>query len=268
MNEMANHSQEPNVTIDSSASTHIDNQTSDTPVDSTTVSSNDTSSVSTPDTEYDVIRYNKQEVKIPVSERQTYLQKGYNYDKLQSQYQEAQKQAQYLDRLANMQGFNNTGEFLSALEQYEQEQRIAREAERMGVDESVIRDHLNPLKSELEQIKRQNEELRQYEIRRQVEADITAMRNKYADFGQYEDAIFELASRGLNLEEAYRLASYETVSRRVEQEVLARMKQRDDKQVLSSSDRGQNQKLNPQHMSLEDIEAISARVARGERISF
>lgn len=268
MEQMANHSQETNdVAFDSSASSHVDNSISNTSDVAPAVDLN-SSTGSTPEPEFDVIRYNKQEVKIPVSERTNYLQKGYNYDKLQSQYQEAQKQAQYLDRLATMQGFNNTQEFLSALETYEQEQRISQEAERMGVDESVIRDHLNPLKNELEQIKRQNEELRQYEIRRQVEADIQSMRNKYPDFGQFEDAIFELASRGLNLEEAYRLASYEEMSKRVEQEVLARMRQRDDKQVLSSSDRGQTQKLNPQHMSLEDIESISARVARGERISF
>lgn len=265
MTEMANHSQETAIATEATPS--FDNSTSSAP-DQTTVSSEPSQDVSTPETDYDVIRYNKQEVKIPVSERTNYLQKGYNYDKLQSQYQEAQKQAQYLDRLASMQGFNNTQEFLTALEQYEQEQRISREAERMGVDESVIRDHLYPLKNELEQIKKQNEELRQYEIRRQVEADINAMREKYSDFGQHEDAIYELASRGLNLEEAYRLASYETMSKRVEQEVLARMRQRDDKQILSSSDRGQTQKLNPNHLSFEDIEAISARVARGERISF
>lgn len=223
---------------------------------------------STPTIDYDVIRYNKQEVKIPISERQTYLQKGYNYDKLQSQYQEAQKQAQYIERLATMQGFANTGDFLSAIEQYEQDQRIQEEATKLGVDDHVIRDHLYPLKNELEQIKRQNEELRQYEIRRQVEADIAAMKEKYTDFGQYEDAIFDLASRGLDLEQAYRLASYENMSKRVEQEVLARIRQRDERQVLPSADRGIMQKINPQNMSLEDIESISARVARGERISF
>lgn len=265
MENLDNHIQ-PTETNDSSS---FDNQTSDVP-NSEPTSSLESSSIDsgTPTQDFDVIKYNKQEVKIPVSERTNYLQKGYNYDKLQTQYQEAQKQAQYLERLATMQGFTNTDEFLQAIEQYEQEQRIQQEAQKLGVDDTVIRDHLYPLKNELEQIKRQNEELRQYEIRRQVEADIAQMREKYSDFGQYEDAIFDLASRGLDLEQAYRLASYETMSKRVEQEVMNRMRQRDERQILSSADRGTNQKLNPQHMSLEDIEAISARVARGERISF
>lgn len=263
MENLDNHIQQ-----ETNDSPSFDNQTSTAPEPTTTdVTTNDINT-GTPTDEYDVIRYNKQEVKIPVSERTNYLQKGYNYDKLQSQYQEAQKQAQYLDRLATMQGFNNTNEFLTALEQYEQEQRIQQEAAKLGVDDSVIRDHLYPLKSELEQIKRQNEELRQYEIRRQVEADIASMREKYNDFGQYEDAIYDLASRGLDLEQAYRLASYESMSKRVEQEVLARMRKRDENQILSSADRATNQKINPAHMSLEDIEAISARVARGEKISF
>lgn len=254
--------------IQSDATPSFDNQTSES-LESTSQDVQPSATTdSTPTVDYDVIRYNKQEVKIPVSERQTYLQKGYNYDKLQTQYQEAQKQAQYLDRLATMQGFANTNEFLSALEQYEQEQRIQEEAAKLGVDDTVIRDHLNPLKQELESIKRQNEELRQYEIRRQVEADIQAMREKYNDFNQYEDAIFDLATRGLDLEQAYRLASYENMQKRVEQEIMARMRDRSDKQILPSTDRGNPQKLNPQHMSLEDIEQISARVARGERISF
>jgi hypothetical protein len=264
MENLDNHIQQTETPVTPS----FDNQTSSASDESTSVVENNAVADNSPVSDFDVIRYNKQEVKIPVSERQTYLQKGYNYDKLQTQYQEAQKQAQYLDRLATMQGFNDTSEFLSALETYEQEQRIQQEAQKLGVDENVIRDHLNPLKSELEQIRKQNEELRQYEIRRQVEADIAQMRDKYSDFGQYEDAVFDLASRGLDLEQSYRLASYENMSKRVEQEVLARMRERNDKQVLPSSDRGVPQKINPSNMTLADIESISERVRKGERITF
>lgn len=38
-----------------------------------------------PKEEFDVIKYNKQEVKIPVSERQSYLQKGYHYDSVRAE---------------------------------------------------------------------------------------------------------------------------------------------------------------------------------------
>lgn len=35
--------------------------------------------------EYDTIKYNKQDVKVPVSERQSYLQKGYHYDTVRTE---------------------------------------------------------------------------------------------------------------------------------------------------------------------------------------
>lgn len=265
MENLDNHIQS---TPTESASLSFDNQTSSAPETTTPIVEQSSIETETPTEQFDVIRYNKQEVKIPVSERQTYLQKGYNYDKLQTQYQEAQKQAQYLDRLATMQGFGNTSEFLNALEQYEQEQRIQREAEKLGVDEAVIRDHLNPLKSELEQIKRQNELFQRQEMERQVAGELNRMREKYSDFDQYRDNIAELVQRGYALEDAYRLSSYDNVYKRIEQEVLKNVRDRGEKQVLPSRDRANQQKVNPQHMSLEDIEAISARVARGERISF
>jgi hypothetical protein len=266
MEQLDNHIQsDVAITTDTSS---FDNSTSETSVTDSPAVTNETSMDATPVSEFDVIRYNKQEIKIPVSERQTYLQKGYNYDKVYSQFQEANKQAQAVERLAKLQGFNNTDEFLSALDSYEQEQNIRRQAEQLGVDETVIREHLNPLKSELDTLKKQNEELRRYELQRMVDADISRMREKYHDFDQYENDIFDLASKGLDLEQAYRLASFENIQKRIEQEVMSRIRERDGKQVLSSSDRGTQQKIKPQEMSLEDIESISARVARGERISF
>lgn len=264
MENLDNHIQQ----TESNDTPSFDNSTSETSVNENSVATSDYSSDTTPVTDYDVIRYNKQEIKIPVSERQTYLQKGYNYDKVYGQYQEAQKQAQAVDRLAKLQGFNTSDEFLTALDAYEQEQNIRRQAEQLGVDETVIREHLNPLKSELETLKAQNEELRRYEMARMVEQDINRMREKYPDFDQYTDQIYDFAGKGLDLEQAYRLASFENIQKRIEQEVMSRIRERDGKQVLSSSDRGQQQKIKPQDMSLEDIESISARVARGERISF
>lgn len=246
----------------------FDNSTSEPSVNDSSVTESNSSTDATPASEYDVIRYNKQEIKIPVSERQNYLQKGYNYDKVLGQYQEAQKQAVAVERLAKLQGFNSTDEFMTALDAYEQEQNIRRQAEQLGVDEVVIRDHLNPLKSELETLKAQNEELRRFEMARMVEQDINRMREKYPDFDTYQDQIFEFAGKGLDLEQAYRLASFENVQKRIEQEVMSRIRERDGKQILSSSDRGTSQKIKPSEMSLEDIANISARVARGERISF
>lgn len=264
MEQLDNHIQETSAPADVSAS-----DTSFQATESSSVMDSSSSYDAPPQAnDYDVIRYNKQEIKIPVSERQTYLQKGYNYDKLQNQYQEAQRQAQLADRIAKMQGFDSFDAFETALNEYEQEQQMRLEAEKLGVDESVIRDHLNPLKSELDALKRQNEVYQRAEYERQVRATVDQLRSKYSDFDAYSDQIVELTGKGYELEDAYRLASYADVNKRIEQEIMARIRERGDKQILSSADRGSNQKLNPTHMSLEDIESISARVARGERISF
>ena len=265
METMDNHIQESSQSFETS----VPDTSATTTESSATFEDNNSSFDAQPQAnDYDVIRYNKQEIKIPVTERQTYLQKGYNYDKLHTQYQEAQRQAQLADRIAKMQGFNSFDEFESALNQYEQEQQMRLEAEKLGVDEAVIRDHLNPLKNELDTLKRQNEVYQRAEYERQVRATVDQLRSKYSDFDAYSDQIVELTGKGYDLEDAYRLASYADVSKRIEQEVLNRMKNRGDKQIISSADRGSNQKLNPSNMSLEDIESISARVARGEKISF
>lgn len=248
--------------------TSFDNSTSEPSVTDSPAVTNEPAMDATPASDFDVIRYNKQEIKIPVSERQNYLQKGYNYDKVYGQYQEAQQRAQAVDRLAKLQGFQSADEFMTALDAYEQEQTIRKQAEQLGVDESVIREHLNPLKSELDAIKSQNEELRRYEMMRIIDADLNRMREKYPDFDSYQEQIGELAGKGLDLEQAYRLASFDNMQKRIEQDVMSRIRERDGKQVLSSSDRGTSQKLKPSEMSFDEIAALSERVQRGERISF
>lgn len=52
--------------------------------------------------EYDEIVYNKEHVKIPVSQRQTYLQKGYNYDKVNSRLNETNQTIREIENLSGM----------------------------------------------------------------------------------------------------------------------------------------------------------------------
>jgi hypothetical protein len=52
--------------------------------------------------EFDEITYNKEKVKIPVTERQTYLQKGYNYDKVKA---DADNAKATLKKIAELEGF-------------------------------------------------------------------------------------------------------------------------------------------------------------------
>lgn len=228
---------------------------------------------SEPQEEYDIIKYNKEEVKIPVSERQTYLQKGYNYDKVTQQLEQTRQQAAYLERMARMSGYDNIEDFTRAIEAAEEQQRIQQASQKMGIDENTYRQYFQPVDQRLRQYEGELEGLRLERAKNQVERQINELNQRYPDFSQYQGPIFQLAlDRGLDLETAYKVASYEdkinNIGRETEQKVLAQVTGRDSKQVLPSGDRPSNNKMDPANMSLKDIEEISRRVRAGERITF
>ncbi|WP_057766699.1 hypothetical protein [Cytobacillus praedii] len=227
----------------------------------------------TQEEEYDVIKYNKEDVKIPVTQRQEYLQKGYNYDKVKQRADELEKSATYLDRVAKISGYQNTDELFQAIEQAEEQERIQRESQKFGVDESVYRQHFEPVNNELQQMRTELENLQKEKRHNEIDAEVKGLRSKYEDFTQYEEQVFQTAiQKGYSLEDAYKLVTYEdriqNVARQKEQEVLAQVTGRDEKQIISTNDKPGNTTFNPESMSLKDIEALSERVQRGERITF
>jgi hypothetical protein len=222
--------------------------------------------------EYDTIKYNKEEIKIPVSERQTYLQKGYNYDKVNERAKEAEAYQQSLERIAKFYNFDSHSEYMAALDEHERQQEIQKEAEKYGVPEDFIRGELKPLKDELEQLKQERAQLTERERERQLQSELEKVKSANPDFDQYFDTIADLFKQGYSLEHAYRLASYEDkmskLGQEKEQEVLARVTGRDQKQVLSSNDKPANLAFSPANMSTADIMDISRRVQAGEKIKF
>jgi hypothetical protein len=91
--------------------------------------------------EFDEILYNKEKVKIPVTERQTYLQKGYNYDKVK---QTADNANATLQRIARAEGFKTVDEYLAELDKKEKANLAERIEEAAGdpdkIDE-IIENH-------------------------------------------------------------------------------------------------------------------------------
>jgi hypothetical protein len=222
--------------------------------------------------EYDTIKYNKEEIKIPVSERQTYLQKGYNYDKVNERATHLEAQVKYMEKQAKIYGYETVEEYTKALDEHERQQEIQKEAEKYGVPEDFIRGELKPLKDELEQLKHERAQLTERERERQIQSELEKVKSANPDFDQYFDTIADLFKQGYSLEHAYRLASYEDkmskLGQEKEQEVLARVTGRDQKQVLSSNDKPANLAFSPANMSTADIMDISRRVQAGEKIKF
>jgi hypothetical protein len=123
---------------------------------------------------------------------------------------EAERYQQMLDRTAKFYGFDNHDEYMTALEQAEQDRLIQQEAERMGVPEEVIREHMQPMKQELSEYKQKLAAIEEQEQLRKIEAEIQSLSSRYSDFDQYKQQIFDLAgTRGYSLEDAYKLTTYE-----------------------------------------------------------
>jgi hypothetical protein len=251
-------------------SEEIDNQideVTETPVNTESVESTET----TPE-EYDTIKYNHEEVKIPVSERQTYLQKGYNYDAVNTKYEEAKAQNAYLERQAKISGFDNVTDYMKALDEYERNQEIKKEAEKYQVPEEFIRGELKPLKDKIQQYEQQIEENTTKENTRQLQTELDKVRASNPDFDNYFEPVRELFAKGYSLEHAYQLASYQDklakIGQEKEQEVLANVTSRESKQVLPSKDKPNNLAHTPSNMSFADIAEISKRVQAGEKIKF
>lgn len=219
--------------------------------------------------EYDVIKYNKEEIKIPVSERQTYLQKGYNYDKVYSQLEQTKQQAAYIERIAKMQGYDRSEDFLKAIDEMEQSRRIEAEASKLGIDTDTFKQYMEPMRQELDALKQEREQLQRSEMERQLDSEISRLKSEYPDFEQVQDNVFALAvDKGYTLEDAYILMTYKDKVKAAEQETLAKIADRDNRQVMSSIDKPGEMKIDPSNMTSEQITEISRRVQRGERITF
>lgn len=230
------------------------------------------------------VKYNKEDRFIPESEATTYIQKGLNYDKVNERAQQLEGQAKYLERQAKISGFTSVDEYMKALDAYEQQQTIEQEAQRMNVDPETYAQYFQPVNQKLQQYEQELTTLRQQqEAREQQERGNQAWGELYKEFPSLADTA-NLFSEGKNPEwfntdmqqmlemgyqplHAYKLANQDSLFKQREQEVLARVTARDGKQVLPSIDSPNNAQVSFADMSFDEIQKISERVRRGERIT-
>lgn len=156
------------------------------------------------------VKYNKEERFVPEDEVPTWVQKGLNYDKVSEKAQQAERYQQTLERTARLYGFDDIEAYQAALDQAEQDRRIQEEAQELGVDEEVIRTHLQPMQEKLSKYEQEMQTIREQENLRMVEAEIASLNAKYPDFGKYQDTVIQMSvEKGYSLEDSYRLATYE-----------------------------------------------------------
>lgn len=222
------------------------------------------------DSEYDVIKYNKEDKQLPVSERQRYLQQGYHYEqKVKGEMEVLRQQAEQLERVAKFAGYNDHAEFLEAIQEQERQLEIQQEAERLGISSEQYEQYLQPVNNELSQVKSELETLRQQENMRAIDAQVTSLQNKYDDFSQYEEQVFQLAiDKSYDLEDAYILVSHadRLEKARVEAQQHAvqslQNKQLTSPGSLSGGDGGVKSSVSA--LSKTDFATLKEKVLRGE----
>ncbi|ASS66218.1 hypothetical protein [Paenibacillus sp. RUD330] len=155
------------------------------------------------------VKYNKEERVIGLDEAPTWIQKGLNYDKLQEKVGTYEQHSKQLERAAKYYGFSDVDSYVQALDEDERNRQIAEEAERLGVDESVIMEHLQPLRQKVDELSAKDQELTRLKTEMELTKQLTDIRAKYPDFDQYSEKVVEFYNQGYQLEHAYILASHE-----------------------------------------------------------
>jgi len=194
--------------------------------------------VATQEEEFDIIKHNKAEVKLPISERQTYLQKGYNYDKVKQRADELEKSVSYLDRVAKISGYQNTDELFQAIEQAEEQERVQQEAKQLGMDEEAYRQYVAPVNERLSTAEKRLEEMQKASLQREIDVELNELK-KDENFPKYERDMWEIAiQHKMPLAEAYEFASLRglkeqipSLQQQAEQRVVDQIKSRQGKHV-------------------------------------
>lgn len=218
------------------------------------------------------VKYNKEERVIPTEEAPTWIQKGLNYDKLRERTTTLEAQAKALERTAKVYGFDDVDTYLSALDKYEQEQAIREEAEKLGVDESVVLQHLAPLKQKLSEYEREMQSVREREAQLRVDQEVARLKSEYPDFEKYQmDALQLVLDKGYNMEDAYKLASYQdkltSISKQTEAETIRKIQGNAATTPGALGAEGAEHKTGFASLSKEDQRRMIEEVKAGRRTS-
>ena len=132
--------------------------------------------------EYDEIVYNKETIRIPKSERQALLQKGYNYEKVHNQKAELERQMQLVDAWVKdnygEHGINSWDEWQNALAAREREETL----QEAGLDEEAYTKliendpELKKLRDEAAALKKQTEE---QAINQRLQSEVDSLNATY-----------------------------------------------------------------------------------------
>lgn len=214
------------------------------------------------------IKFNKEERFVPDEELPTWVQKGFNHDRLQERVKSLETQSQMLDRVARFYGHEDYESFAQAFEEAERVERAKEEARRLGMDEKLYQQFLQPINEKLSEAEKTIQSFQKQEALRQIDAEVAKLKSQHPDFDQYQDKVFELAlGNGYSLEDAYIIASHKdklaAAQQQAEQEALEKLKQNAESTPGSL---GNGNTENTGYATMTDAEkrAFREKVKRGE----
>lgn len=149
---------------------------------------------------------------------------------------EAERYQALLDRTAKLNGFADHEAYAAALDEYEVNQRIQEEADRLNVSEDVIREYIQPLKQELDELKGKDKLRAEEDMVRTVEAKLNNMESdtaNYPDFAKHKGSILQYAAeKGYALEDAYKIVTFDdrlnSARMQAQQETIRNLQQNAD----------------------------------------
>ncbi|WP_091016008.1 hypothetical protein [Paenibacillus amylolyticus] len=186
--------------------------------------------------------------------------------------QEAERYQQMLNRTAKYYGFDDHEAYMTALDQAEMDKRIEEEAILLGVDESVIREYVEPMKKELNELKSRDAERAERDMVAKIEAQISGMEQdsvNFPDFGKHKNDVLNLAaSKGYTLDDAYKIVTYDaridTARAQAEQEAIRKLQQNADSSTGSLGADAPELAGGYEGMSSSERKAFRERVKAGQ----
>lgn len=219
--------------------------------------------------EFDEIVYNKETVKIPVSERQTYLQKGYNYDKVHEAKETLSKQVEALQNaperkfimdFVKKQGFDTFEAYQEAIEIKKLTDEGLTEERAKEVLDGRIKREADRAAQELENKKAASD--------RRIAAEYEEFSSKYPGVSvkTLSEEVQKMYADGVNLSIAYELHQLRqgTDKTKIEQETIAKLQKQETSSPGSATGGNPTHSESYSQMSKTDFDKVVAQAKRGQ----
>jgi hypothetical protein len=214
---------------------------------------------STPQENVFTVKYNKEEVQVPYEQAPDYIQKGLNYEKVQTR---ATEYEQHLNRIAQLSGYQTHDELLQAVEEAERD-RERQQFEEAGIDP----DKFNELLEKHPDVQFAKELKAKQAEEERIQSEIGEFQEQFPDvqFDQIPKEVWQLQEqKGLSLLDSYLRVNFKSLAQQQEQVAIQKLQQNNLTSPGSLSGGDVSHKTNVSSMGKNDFQSLVDKVLRGE----